>query len=205
MTSEVFVNDITILLLATGFALLIAILALKNEIQIPRKEVRTYENLIMRKVSDEEKELFQILSEMEQKVLSNSNLNEYELDLMVGALFKIYGKKDVLTREQTLEGLKILKTLQNSKKLITNLERCYEHRYTLVFSLTVISFFSGVISLLLDIIRRTEKEYLLLIVPLIIIGFLLHNLYRGNNIEKELMEDYEEYENYLQTEYKLIE
>ncbi len=158
----------------------------------------------MRKVSDEEKELFQILSEMEQKVLSNSNLNEYELDLMVGALFKIYGKKDVLTREQTLEGLKILKTLQNSKKLITNLERCYEHRYTLVFSLTVISFFSGVISLLLDIIRRTEKEYLLLIVPLIIIGFLLHNLYRGNNIEKELMEDYEEYENYLQTEYKLI-
>jgi len=30
-----------ILLLATGFALLIAILALENEIQIPRKEVRT--------------------------------------------------------------------------------------------------------------------------------------------------------------------
>ena len=203
MSLEFVVGDVTILLLATAFALLIAVLALKNEIQTPRNEIRRYEKIIRGLIPED----FRIIMEIVNKIHVSSNLNEGEYELIYGILDKVLDLKDI-RKETVPECLEILRDLEdslsNSRERIKDLGNCYDIRYRLVFYLTVISFFSGIISLFLDIFQKKEIELFLLILPLILAGSLLPNLYKGYNIEKKLIEDSEEYEIYLERIPKLF-
>lgn len=192
MNLTVDVGDITILLLASAFALLIAILALKNEIQTPRSEIKNYERNIRRKI----KEGFGIVLDVEDKIRNKLPVSEAEYELFCGFATKSSGTKDV--REgMVLEAVEKLVTIRDSKKRIEGLDECYDSRCISVFRLTVLLFILGIISLALDILKETGVSFLLLVPPLYLIFMLLFNSHRGYKIEKELIEDCKKYEDYL--------
>lgn len=146
MVGGLSVNDITILLFAIAFALLVAVLALKNEIQTPRNEVRRYERNIKSKIPEEYKTIFEI----SERVFS-SKLDESQYDIL-------YGFLGTVLQVEAREGLEILRALEESKRRIRDLDKCYDRKYVLIFWLTVVSYVSGFVSLALDFLVKLRQD-----------------------------------------------
>lgn len=179
--------DISTLLLGSGFALFIALLAWGNQIREPRKEIKQLEEEFRKEFDLKKSELNPLLRRSYENLTKS---DKYTFMDEMTALISVMEKN-------TLKDGKDVNLLQQLKEL--NMTRCrlekyYKNRYILSILLTFSFFILGIISIIGQNWKVTINEIsysmsgAYLIIVLFFVGIILINLIVTYYIEESFID-----------------